>query len=356
MSSAAIAKFKEQVALKNVRQVEKSNLILFNYTDQCTYERAWTDRYTRDARGIIFDQSTGELVARPFPKFFNLGEMPETMLLNLPDEPYEVFEKVDGSLGIIYFYNNQWNIATRGSFSSPQAVKGLEILKKYKLSALTPGFTYLCEIIYPDNKIVVNYGAEEKLVMLGMYHGETELSFDHVEEVAAALQMPITTKYTYTIEQMIELQKTIPKDQEGFVVRFKSGLRVKIKGDEYMAIHKMIANMSPLSFWESMVDGKVNQEYVKQLPEEFRPTYETFIIQLELAYEETLREIKEDFKKLPKTDGLPTQENFKVVGLFVQDGNDLKHPTAVFPYILNKRNSLDKYIMKYIRPTGNILV
>ncbi len=342
-----------QSALKNVRIVETDSLVLFNYTDQCVYARAWTD-ITRSARGIIFNKNTGALVAKPFPKFFNLGEMEETQLLNLPNEPYEVFEKVDGSLGIIYFYNNQWNMATRGSFSSPQAVKGLEILKKYKISALTPGFTYLCEIIYPENKIIVNYGSEEKLVLLGMYHQEEEISFDHVEEVAAALQMPIATKYDYTIEQMIELQKTIPKDQEGFVVRFKNGLRVKIKGHEYLAIHKMIANMSPLSFWESMINGKVNQDYVQQLPEEFRSTFEVFITQLEGSYNKIKEEITFDLTKLPKDSSGGYDP--KTIGMFLKETKDIKHPGAMFPVLRFKPEAVDGYIMKHIRPTGNVLV
>lgn len=349
MSFEDIAKFKEQVELKNVRQVVKGDLILFNYTDQCIYAKAWDTRYTRDARGIVYNQVTGELVARPFPKFFNLGEMPETMLLNLPDEPYEVFEKVDGSLGIIYWHNDRWNVATRGSFESEQAVKAEDILKKYNIDSLNQGVTFLVEIIYPSNKIVVNYGDEEKLVMLGAYIGERELSTKQVAMAARHARMSLAQSFTHSIEDMIALQQTIPKDQEGFVVRFASGLRAKIKGAEYMKIHKMIANMSPLSFWESMENGIVNKEYLAQLPEEFRATYEPMVAQLEQAYSAAYNQITVDAARLPASMSL------KEVGLAVQDGTGLTHPTAVFPYRLGKTGALNKYIMKHIRPHGNIL-
>ena len=67
------------------------------------------DEYTRAARGIIFNKRTGECVARPFPKFFNLGEMPESQLNKIPKDPsnYEVYDKLDGSLGILYWRHDR---------------------------------------------------------------------------------------------------------------------------------------------------------------------------------------------------------------------------------------------------------
>src|ERR1700677_2889998 len=114
--------FDDMVKHGYVRRVENPDLVLYGYTDQCTFARAWQTPYTRSARGIIFEKKTGRLVAKPFPKFFNLGEMEEVSLLNLPKKPYRVFEKCDGSLGIIYYYGGKWNVATRGAFTSEKAV------------------------------------------------------------------------------------------------------------------------------------------------------------------------------------------------------------------------------------------
>lgn len=186
-----------------LRKVEKNDLILYGYTEKTTYDRHWNE-LTRISRGLIFDLN-GKLVAKPFPKFFNLGEMEETRLTALPSEPYEVFEKIDGSLGIIFHYSDEWHVATRGSFSSEQAAKGLEILKTYKMQCLTPGVTYLVEIVYPSNKIVVNYGNEEKLVLLGCYDTESnqEYPFNYVKTAAEYLGMPIVESYDLTINEMI---------------------------------------------------------------------------------------------------------------------------------------------------------
>lgn len=355
MSLEAIKGFREQVALGFIREVGLGDLVLFNYTDKCTYEKAWNE-FTRQARGIIYNQVTGELVAKPFEKFFNLGEMPETSLSSLPDEEYEVFEKVDGSLGIIYCYDGDWQVATRGSFSSDQAQKGLVMVcdkyKFYETAAMNT--TYLVEIIYPENKIVVNYGQVEQLVLLGAIREGKELTYEELVTEAAYLQIPICKRYSYTINEMIKLQETMPKDQEGFVVRFKSGLRVKIKGNEYMKVHKMISNMSPISFWESMEKGVVNRDYLAQLPEEFKADFEPMVLQLEEHYKQVLCEIAIDFLKLPATG--TDKEALKKIGLFVQSNNHgLKHPGAMFPWNLRKLDAVEKYVMKYIRPTGNVI-
>jgi|ERR1035437_679616 RNA ligase len=360
-----LAIFEDLVRHGYLRKTEKNDLVLFNYTDQTTFERAWQTPYTLHARGIIFDSKTGQLVAKPFPKFFNLGEMENMSISNLPKEPYKVYEKADGSLGIIFHYQGQWHMATRGSFSSEQAIRGMEILKKkYNMAWLYPGFTYLVEIIYPDNKIIIDYKGEEKLVLIGVYHTESQQEVVWDGEYgqqgswgrfqSTGMELPI--QYKYTIEEMIALQKTMPKDQEGFVVRFESGLRVKIKGDEYIRIAKMISQMSPLSFWEAMKDGRVGREYVMQLPEEFRKEYEPMIDKLELQYAYMMTEIELDSLKLPQID-LLSKEGQKVLGLLIQSKNHgLKHPTAMFSYVKKQIPALQKYVMKQIRPTGNSFV
>lgn len=64
----------------------------------------------------------------------------------------------------------------------------------------------------------------------------------------------------------------------------------------------------------------------------------------------TLCNIENDIRKLPSL------TDFKVIGQLIQDENHgLKHPGAVFPYLLKRQAALDKYILKYLRPTGNML-
>jgi len=121
----------------------RHDLTIWNYTPKVQYDRLWDD-ITIQCRGLVTN-SKGEIVARPFKKFFNYEEhKPE----DLPNEDFEVYEKMDGSLGILFNYENEWILATRGSFTSSQSIKGTEMLKKYPLEKLNKNNTYLFEIIY----------------------------------------------------------------------------------------------------------------------------------------------------------------------------------------------------------------
>ncbi len=119
------------------------DLTIWNYSPKVQYERLWDD-ITLQCRGLVTN-SKGEIVARPFKKFFNYEEHKPG---DLPNEDFEVYEKMDGSLGILFYYENKWIMATRGSFTSEQAIKGTEMLKKYPLDKLDINNTYLFEIIY----------------------------------------------------------------------------------------------------------------------------------------------------------------------------------------------------------------
>lgn len=349
-----LSEFDKRVEAKFLRRFEHGNLVAYDYTDKCTYDKAW-DEYTSVARGIVFEKSTGELIAKPFPKFFNLGEMPETYVGSLPNESYTVTEKMDGSLGIIYYYEGEWRVNTRGSFSSEQAIKAKEMLSNYKFDSAFQRLTYLVEIVYPENKIVVNYGDEEKLVLLTAYNiwGE-EVPYKTLTLMSKTLNIPLANVYHYTIEEMMVLKKTMPKDEEGFVVRYESGLRVKIKGDEYLKVHRIISCLSPLSAHEAMVNGVVRRDYLEQIPEEYRNEFQPIVEKLEMSYKNIYKQIEEDALQLPKVD-LTSKEGLKTIGLFTQGDNKLNHPTAMFNYLKCNQTGLDKYIMKVIRPNGNVL-
>jgi RNA ligase len=122
--------------------------------------------------GLILDDNY-IIVARPFPTFFNYSEIAEQVI---PNENFEVYEKMDGSLGILYWIDNQLFIATRGSFTSDQSKVANELLNS-KYAATLPFLdrtkTYLFEIIYPENRIVINYSDAEILVLLAVIDIET---------------------------------------------------------------------------------------------------------------------------------------------------------------------------------------
>jgi RNA ligase len=116
-------------------------LIIWNYSQTTQYENYW-DKITLSCRGLVTDDK-GNIVARGFSKFFNIEEEKYT-----PTENFEVWEKMDGSLLLVFWYEGQWITATRGSFTSDQAIKGAELLKKYNTDIMFRHLTYCFEIIY----------------------------------------------------------------------------------------------------------------------------------------------------------------------------------------------------------------
>lgn len=271
------------IAARDLRLVYErrspDGLLLYVYTERCVYDGAW-DETTVLARGLILDPASERVVATPFPKFFNAGERGET----LPDLAFETTEKLDGSLIIVFHHGGRWRTATKGAFDSSQALWAQERLDRLDLSGLTPGTTYLAEAVYPENRIVVHY-REAALVMLAAYaeSGE-ELSYRALTEVGASLGWRLAGRHDFSsVSDLLSRAKSLPRTEEGFVIRFANGHRVKVKGDEYKRIHALISRVTPLAMWEVMAAGDDLEAIRRELPEEFWGDFDRIVDLLEAA-------------------------------------------------------------------------
>jgi len=241
-------------------------LSIYNYSRTTQYDGMWDD-ITLNCRGLVLDNE-GNVIAKPFPKFFNYEELkPE----DIPNESFEVYEKMDGSLGIVFHYNDDWHIATRGSFQSDQAIKAKKILDtKYNVSSLRKTRTYLFEIIYPENRIVVDYGNDEKLVLLAVIDTE---SGEEIPNSALYFMeedgWDVVTTYKTWGEGYDLLKQEISKDKEGYVIRFSGGMRMKIKGTEYVRLHRILTNFSTKDIWELLKNGEDLGPFLERVPDEF---------------------------------------------------------------------------------------
>lgn len=245
-------------------------LIIWNYTHTCQFDKAW-DAYTRAARGLITDLN-GHIVARPFDKFFNLNEHEETKIENLPLTDLMIYEKLDGSLGIQYYWDDEVCIATRGSFSSDQATWATEWLrdKGFKKKDFNPAWTYLYEIIYPENRIVVNYGDRRELVLIAVIETATGQDIEQWQGEALRLGLSHAKQFTGDIWQMMDHLKTVGDAEEGFVIRInRNGIRIKVKGEEYVRLHRLITGFSTKSIWECLMGGQDLKEILDRVPDEF---------------------------------------------------------------------------------------
>jgi RNA ligase len=241
-------------------------LSIYNYSRTCQYEGKWDD-ITKMCRGLILDKE-GNVVAKAFDKFFNYEEL---TLNDIPEGSFEVFEKLDGSLGILFWYQGKWILASKGSFISDQSIKGREILNnKYNVEVLPKGYTTVVEIIYPENRIVCDYGEDEELVILSMISNANgkELDYDSILSINEVSGFPTIKKYD-GITDYDTLKSQINGNREGYVIRFKNGFRMKIKGEEYVRLHRILTGFSNVDIWEYLKDGKDLDELLDRVPDEF---------------------------------------------------------------------------------------
>jgi RNA ligase len=239
-------------------------LWIYNYTEKAQYERVW-NAVTRTCRGLIVDEFA-MIVARPFPKFFNYGEGDATFD---PAARVVVTDKVDGSLGIIYPTPDGPAVATRGSFTSEQARHATEVLRsRYAGRVALVGMTPLVEIIYPGNRIVVDYGQVDDLILLGAVHNDTGQSYT-VNGLGSFWPGPVAERFPY--ETLADALAAPPRPgKEGLVVHFlATDERVKIKQADYVALHKIVTGLNARVVWETLSAGRPLQELLARLPDEF---------------------------------------------------------------------------------------
>lgn len=331
-------------------------LVLYSYTDKCTYDRKWT-KHTLNSRGNVYELETGNVIARTFPKFFNFEELPATRQRGLHKiKNFSVFEKMDGSLGIIYKYKNKWNVNTRGSFSSDQAIKAQQILaEKYNMTDIAQYITLLVEIIYPENKIIVDYGNEEKLVLLSAYDrfSGKELSWEDVCDIATKTGMNIPKKYDFqSIDEVITNQLSLSAHVEGFVLRLADGDRIKFKSKEYLKLARLMNYITPLHFWEHLINGQVSKELLQMLPEEFRNISEDIQKKLETeyrnAYNIVCSQVAEILEQTYRSDN-----QRKAIGLLM---HQYSYANCAFFILDNQWDRIDQYVKNLIRPKGNEFV
>ena len=275
--------------VKMTKHPERS-LYIYNYTAKAQYEYMWNE-VTMLCRGLILDEQF-EIVARPFTKFFNYGEVPDQQI---PSLPFEVYDKMDGSLGILYWWSDRPYIATRGSFMSEQAIKANELLhNKYAncIDKLDKSKTYLFEIIYPENRIVIDYGHKEELVLLA------------IVDIASGIETPMTdvgfpvVKRYDGLNDLQAIRELQIEDKEGFIIRFVNGFRVKIKFAEYVRLHRIITQVSSKTIWEHLRDNLTMNELLEKVPDEFYNWVRTTIDDFWYEYRNIEAEAKAEYKEL----------------------------------------------------------
>ena len=319
----------KQVLDRNTKWLEYGNvkvsyfddLVIFNYTLDAEKENRW-NWIERVSRGLILNWRTGEIIARGFDKFHNYG-----MRGHYPDRDayiVHILEKLDGSLGLLYRDNTCYKIATRGSLESEQAVRATKYLNdNYYLDDLPDEWTLLFEIIYPENRIVVDYDGFEGIVLLAIrnrFTGDYVL-WHQVQDIALDYGFELPKVYNFNnVTEILENLDYLDGNKEGYVVEYSDGSRFKFKGDRYLELHRIVTNSTFKRVLESVQCGGYD-DMIANVPNEFLQDIKTWKQKIDDTVSVTTYAIEIAYMNAPKDDrkmfALWVQENCKELSSFM---------------------------------------
>lgn len=291
----------EKKFIKSQVHPEFPELSIYNYTDSCMWSQEWNE-VTVTCRGLIVNNQTEEIVARSFNKFFNNDQM-QAPIWSIFDT-VQVTDKMDGSLGILYVDPlGTQSISTRGSFASDQALWATDLYRNKYAGTWdhNPEVTYLFEIIYPENKIVIDYDGVEDIVLIGGVHTSTGKSIS-VSELAK--DWPGTTVDVLfddtTLEQVVALA---PRDNaEGFVLWNPiTDERVKIKYERYKELHRFLTNTNAKHVWEILSTNQDPNEIFSVAPDEFHEWIRLVVSELKREFSKIKSEASKEYVDILKT-------------------------------------------------------
>lgn len=204
------------------------------------------NKIRRECRGIIFCSETGNIIRRPFHKFFNVGEREEVLpqYVNLSNKNF-ILEKLDGSMIAPFIVNGDLIFGTKmGATDVAKPVTDFVntndeylVFSSYMIeSSYTPIFEWCSR----KQRIVLDH-PEDQLILTALRHMETGEYVEYRDLVERATYFDVPVVKAFEFEQdlntFIAYTKSI-QDAEGFVVRFVDGHMVKCKSDWYVQIHK----------------------------------------------------------------------------------------------------------------------
>lgn len=282
-------------------------LFIYNYTPAAMFDQNWPHEVCA-CRGLIVDGESN-IIARPQYKFFNLGQ-PSTILdyeggaeayVNgnpkvipvsdvMVDSAYflklaklhdnmTITRKMDGQMGILWNYGDQWGIATRGSFESEGSIFATEKFQKFvKYGAakdfIPQGWTLIFEIIAKHLRIVIPY-EWEGLCLLTAVNNETgeEMSYEALHELWTNLNSYSKTidaegnsvagkPWCRIVEKFdIDLETAVGDtslEEEGYVLAVNRSwlppIKVKVKLEEYKRLHRILTGVTPQMIWGEMAN------------------------------------------------------------------------------------------------------
>ncbi len=203
----------------------------------------------RECRGLKF-YPDGTVAARPYHKFHNMNERPETLETNVDfTQPFDILEKLDGSMVHPIVLKDKLFWCTKMGITDVvkpvlHFMEANSSMKydKFGRDMLDAGYTPIYEWCSRQQRIVVDY-PEDQLVLTALRHTRlgTYSIHDELVQVAEPYGFPIVKAWPGDFEGIAEFVAATEgnEDEEGYVMRFHTGHCLKMKNSWYCRIHKV---------------------------------------------------------------------------------------------------------------------
>lgn len=225
---------------------DKGNYLCIDYSydnpDQFSRKHAGWE-YRRECRGLLFEPN-GNIIRRPYQKFFNVNQTEETMFQTMPSDVLSktvYLMKEDGSMVSPFVLDDKVYWGTRAGITDTIKQMEAEIdLSKYDNIVrrfFNHRITLMFEYVSPSNRIVLNY-EEPKLILTGARYIKTgkyiNIYTDSMFDIFEKVKIYQSNDDFASILEQVRTAKGI----EGLIGVTPNGYRFKAKGEEYVFLHK----------------------------------------------------------------------------------------------------------------------
>lgn len=210
-------------------------------------KKTFGNQVARECRGLKFS-ANGQILARPFHKFFNIGEKETPEAIDW-SQAHVVMDKLDGSMIHPCLLGDRMTFMTRMG-ETDHAKAALKVasnaVKALSHDLIKAGTTPIFEFTSPANRVVITY-QKTALTLLAARDTITGIYHSHAELVALATSygVPVVAAFG-SVEDPLEFVRSgrLLEGVEGYVVAFDNGHRLKLKADAYVLRHKALSGVT----------------------------------------------------------------------------------------------------------------
>lgn len=291
-----LEKLCQDYKIKAHRHQKYQSLVCLKYSQ---IESPMAEKVVQQSRGIILDSSKNwKIVSYSYDKFFNYGE---PLAVNIDWDTATVYDKLDGSLMVLYYYDQQWQVQSSGTADGSGEVYGFNYSFAQlfwrvwqELNYPLPEETNYCfsfELLTPYNRIVVQQ-KQNNLVLHGVRNIQT-LQEEKPEILAEKYGFNLVQTFPlFNWQDIIKaVEKLNPLEAEGYIICDAQFNRIKVKSPKYVLWSHFRTSFSTHKILQIIVNNE-GDEFLNYYPEwtklyqEMNFKYEKLVAEIQATYDQ----------------------------------------------------------------------